>query len=444
MKPWDPPEEHLYPVLDDLLADWMASYRPAFEGVRMVGHRWSAESHRARDFLASNQVPYHWYDLAKDAEAAELLKAANASAASLPLLLLPDGTTLEAPTNERIAERLGMSQQAALPLYDLVVVGAGPAGLAAAVYGASEGLKTALVERNAAGGQAGMSSLIENYLGFPSGLSGSDLARRALTQAQRFGAEFLLTREVSSMETREGSTTLQLSNGSSISALSVIIATGVSYRRLPVQGCDELTGRGVYYGASSTEAHSVAGEDVYIVGGANSAGQAAVHFAKYARSVTMLVRGASLSASMSRYLIDRIQETKNIQVMLGTTLEQAVGGERLEALQLRDCTTNELKTVPATTLFVFIGAAPPTDWVGSAILRDSHGFILTGRDLLIEGKRPPGWVLAREPLLMETSAPGVFAAGDVRYGSGKRVAAAVGEGSMAVMSVWEFRASIGL
>ncbi len=311
------------------------------------------------------------------------------------------------------------------------------------MYGASEGLKTALVEADAAGGQAGSSSLIENYLGFPSGLSGADLARRALTQARRFGAEFLLTSEITSLETREGSTTLHLNDGASISALSVVIATGVTYRRLEVPGCEELTGRGVYYGAASSEAESLAGEDVFIVGGANSAGQAAVHFARSARQVTMLVRGKSLSASMSQYLVKRIAETDNIEVLYETHVERAVGNDRLEALELGNA-AGETWTVPATTLFVFVGATPRTDWLGSTVLRDKYGFILTGPDLLNEKSYATGGTAARMPFLLETSASGVFAAGDVRHGSAKRVAAAVGEGSMAVMLVWQYRASIGL
>lgn len=443
MKPWDPPELNLYPVLDDMLDDWSASYKPAFQGIRLIGHRWSPEAHRARDFLARNQVPYQWYELDSDPEAEELLRAANATTASLPLLLLTDGSVLEAPSNETIAERLGMHRPPELPLYDVVVVGAGPAGLAAAVYGASEGLRTALVEADAAGGQAGSSSLIENYLGFPSGLSGADLARRALTQARRFGAEFLLTSEITSLETREGSTTLHLSDGSSISALSVVIATGVTYRRLDVPGCSELTGRGVYYGAASSEAESLAGEDVFIVGGANSAGQAAVHFAKSARKVTMLVRGKSLSASMSQYLIKRIAEIENIEVLYDTQVERAVGQDRLEALVLCNA-GGESWTAPATTLFVFVGATPRTEWLNDAVLRDQHGFVLTGPDLLSEKSYVATKATERMPLLLETSAPGVFAAGDVRHGSAKRVAAAVGEGSMAVMLVWQYRTSIGL
>ena len=443
MKPWDPPEENLYPILDDLLDDWAASYRPAFNGVRLIGQRWSPESHRARDFLARNQVPYQWFEVGVDAPASELLSAANRSSASLPLLLLSDGTALEAPSNESIASALGMHHPPELPLYDLVVVGAGPAGLAAAVYGASEGLRTVLIEGDAAGGQAGSSSLIENYLGFPAGLSGADLARRALTQARRFGAEFLLAREISSLETREGSTTLHLSDGSSLSALAVLVATGVKYRRLDTPGCEELTGRGVYYGAAGTEAEALTGEDVYIVGGANSAGQAAVHFAKSARKVTLLVRGSSLSASMSDYLVKRIAETANIEVCFETQVLRAIGEERLESLELSS-PGRQAWSVPATTMFVFVGATPRTEWLDAGVLRDQYGFILTGPDLLSEKTLGATWKLDRPPMLLETSAPGVFAAGDVRHGSAKRVAAAVGEGSMAVMLVWQYRASIGL
>jgi thioredoxin reductase (NADPH) len=442
MKPWDPPEDRLYPVLDDLLDDWLAGFRPEFDGIRVVGHRWSPESHAVRDFLARNQVPFRWLDLATEPAAQELLDLARPGEGALPVLVFSDGSVLECPSNQRVAEKIGLRRRAEVPLYDLVVVGAGPAGLAAAVYGASEGLKTAVVERHAAGGQAGMSSRIENYLGFPSGLSGDDLARRALTQARRFGTELLLTHEVAGLSADEGSVGVALGDGTEVRAHSLIIATGVAYRRLEVPGVEALTGRGVYYGAAMTEAASVRGEDVYIVGGANSAGQAAVFFAGFARSVTLLVRGPSLSASMSHYLIDRIERAPNIHVCPRTEVERALGDDHLEALVLKNAATGTAETVPARAMFVFIGAVPPTDWLTGAVLLDDRGFVLTGPDVLAVGKG--AWKLDRHPFLLESSVPGVFAAGDVRHGSGKRVATAVGEGAMAVMSVWQYRSLAGL
>jgi thioredoxin reductase (NADPH) len=442
MKPWDPPEDRLYPVLDDLLEDWLAAYRPEFEGVRVIGHRWSPESHDVRDFLARNQAPYQWFDLATNPAAQELLDLARPGTSNLPVLLFPDGSVLERPTNQEIAEKVGLRRRAEVPLYDLVVVGAGPSGLAAAVYGASEGLKTAVIERFAAGGQAGMSSRIENYLGFPAGLSGDDLARRALTQAQRFGAECLLAHEVAGLNADEGSVGIALGDGTEVRAHSAIIATGVAYRRLDVPGVDALTGRGIYYGAAMTEAASVRGEDVFVVGGANSAGQAAVFFAGIAKSTTMLVRGPSLSATMSHYLIERIAQTPNIHVRCRTEVERALGEDHLEALVLKNSATGASDTVPARAMFVMIGAVPPTDWLTDTVLLDERGFVLTGPDVLAAGKG--AWKLDRDPILLETSVPGVFAAGDVRHGSGKRVATAVGEGATAVMSVWQYRSLAGL
>ncbi|MQA00233.1 MAG: response regulator [Dehalococcoidia bacterium] len=444
LKPWDPPESRLYPVLDDLLDDWMAGYRPAFEGVRLVGHRWSAESHRVRDFFARNQVPFRWHDLTTDAEAAGLLALADADDAPLPLVIFPDGTWLSAPANTDLAPRVGLRGTPEVPFYDLLIVGAGPAGLAAAVYGASEGLHTLLVERDAAGGQAGMSSRIENYLGFPGGLSGNDLARRALTQAQRFGAEFLLTREATHLQHREGSITVGLDDGSEVGAASVIIATGVSYRRLEAPGVEELTGRGIYYGAAMTEAESVRGERICIVGGANSAGQAALHFADYAREVTLLVRGPSLDASMSRYLVERVEGAPNVEVRCNVSVLEARGEGHLESLVICDPDGGRLETVHMDAMFVFIGATPPTNWLAGGLERDDHGYILTGQDLVAADRTNRTWPLDRAPFLLETSVPGVFSAGDVRHGSGKRVAAAVGEGAMAVMSVWQQRAAGGL
>jgi thioredoxin reductase (NADPH) len=442
MKPWDPPEDRLYPVLDDLLEDWMAGYRPAFEGIRVIGHRWSAEAHDIRDFLARNQVPFQWLDLESDPAARELLDVIGPGARDLPLLVLPDGSTLENPTTQAIAAKIGLRRSLDVPLYDLLIIGGGPAGLAAAVYGASEGLRTAIVERHAAGGQAGMSSRIENYLGFPSGLSGEDLARRATTQAQRFGADFLLTHEVCDLAADEGSVGVQLSDGSAIRAHSLIIATGVAYRRLTEPGIAELTGRGVYYGAAATETASIRGEEIYIIGGANSAGQAAVYFANHASKVTMLVRGQSLSTGMSQYLVERIEHAPNIEVRCETTVARAIGNGHLESLVLQNAATGKTETVPARAMFVFIGAVPPTDWVRGKLLCDERGFILTGPDVLASDNS--AWKLERDPFLLETSLPGVFSAGDVRHGSGKRVATAVGEGAMAVMSVWQHRAHSGL
>lgn len=442
VKPWDPPEERLFPVVDDMLDDWSAAHPPEFKGIRVIGHRWSPESHSARDFLARNQVPYKWMDLATDSEAAELLEITGNADRNLPVLIFPDGSILEQPTIPEIAEKAGIRGRAEVPLYDLIIIGAGPAGLAAAVYGASEGLSTLVIEREATGGQAGQSTRIENYLGFPSGLSGAELSRRAMTQARRFGAEFLLTQEVVGLENNAGVIDVTLSDDSRLRAHSVIIATGVAYRRLDVPGSDDLTGKGVYYGASVSETSSVTGESIHIVGAANSAGQAAIHFASVAKQVTMLVRGNALSASMSHYLAERIETTPNIDIRLHTTVEEARGDDHLEEIVLRDSASGELSTEPASALFVFIGAAPRTDWLDGQIARDAKGFILAGTDVLHGDAK--GWRPDRDPFLMETSIPGVFAAGDVRLGSGKRVATAVGEGATAVMSIWQYRGHMGL
>ena len=443
VKPWDPPEQRLFPVLDDMLEDWLADYQPTFDGIRVVGHRWSPESHAARDFLARNQVPYRWMDLATDPEAQELLALTGSDSKQCPVLIFPDGTVLKDPTTQQIAEKAGLRGEAEVPLYDLIIIGAGPAGLAAAVYAASEGLSTVIIERDAAGGQAGMSSRIENYLGFPAGLSGGDLSRRAMTQARRFGAEFLLTHEVVSLEDHEGVLGVTLGGGTELRAHSVIIATGVSYRRLQIPGVDDLTGRGVYYGAAISETASVRGEDIHIVGGANSAGQAAIYFAGVARSVTVLVRGAMLSSSMSHYLAERIERTPNIELRFNMAVEEVSGDDHLECLVLRNTATGERETVRTSALFVFIGALPRTEWLDGRITRDDKGFILTGPDVM-KNRRPKNWRLDRDPFLLETNIPGVFAAGDVRSGSGKRVATAVGEGATAVMSIWQHRAKAGL
>jgi thioredoxin reductase (NADPH) len=443
VKPWDPPEQRLFPVVDDMLDDWVADHPPEFKGIRVIGDRWSQESHTARDFLSRNQVPYKWMDLGTDPEAAQLLELTGNANRKLPLLIFPDGELLERPTTTQIAEKAGIRGRAEIPLYDLIIIGAGPAGLAAAVYGASEGLSTLIIEREATGGQAGQSTRIENYLGFPSGLSGAELSRRAMTQARRFGAEFILTQEAVSIERHEGGIEICLGDGVLLRAHSVIIATGVSYRRLDVPGADALTGRGVYYGASIAETSSVRGERIHIVGAANSAGQAAIHFASVAEQVTMLVRGDGLSASMSHYLAERIMATPNIDLRFHSTIDEISGHEHLEQVVVRDTETGERRTEPASAIFVFIGAAPRTEWLDGRIERDPKGFILTGPDASTAGEQKT-WRLDRDPYLLETSIPGVFAAGDVRLGSGKRVATAVGEGATAVMSVWQYRASMGL
>ncbi|HEY7065446.1 MAG TPA: FAD-dependent oxidoreductase [Chloroflexota bacterium] len=440
-KPWDPPDQQLYPVLDDLLDDWKASYRPAFEGIRAIGTRWAPQSYALRSFLGQHQIPYQWFDAESNAEACALLQANGGSAARLPLVVFPDGTRLEEPTPAALAERLGLATRAQRPYYDVVVVGAGPAGLAAGVYGASEGLSTAIVERDAPGGQAGQSSRIENYLGFPSGLTGGDLARRAVTQARRFGAELLTPQEAIGLRIEDPYRIVRLSDGSEVSCYALLIAAGVSYRKLDAPGIERLTGAGVYYGAALTEALACQGEDVCIVGAANSAGQGAVYFARYARQVTMLVRGESLGASMSQYLVDQITNTPNIAVRTCTEVAEALGDEHLEAVRVINRATGETNTLPVMALAIFIGAQPHTDWLAGVVARDRYGFILTGPDLLRDGKPPEGWPLDRPPYLLETSVPGIFVAGDVRAGSLKRVASGVGEGSVAISFVHRYLAS---
>lgn len=439
LKPWDPPEENLYPVLNDLLEDWQAHFQPPFAGIRVIGHRWSAASHEAKDFLARNQVPYRWLDIERDAEAVKLATCAQSpTPCQLPLVIFADGSTLSQPSNTQIAEKIGLRTQAEQPFYDLVIVGGGPAGLAAAVYGASEGLSTVMIERQAPGGQAGSSSRIENYLGFPVGLSGADLARRGVTQARRFGVEILTPQEVVGVRLQDPYRIVQLADGSEISCHALMIATGVSYRRLDVPGCEALTGVGVYYGAAMTEALACAGEEVYIIGGANSAGQAAVYFAKFAKQVTMLVRSQSLTKSMSQYLIDQIEGIPNIQVRTCTVVTEVKGTDQVEGLVLKNLETDTLETVSAQSLFIFIGATPQTDWLQDLVERDERGFILSGPDLMRERQRPQGWTLNRPPFLLETNVPGIFVAGDVRHGSVKRVASGVGEGSIAVQFVHQY------
>jgi thioredoxin reductase (NADPH) len=439
LKPWDPPDDQLYPVVDDLLDAWRAEAPDDADRIRIVGHRWSRESHEARDFLARNQVPYRWLDVERDDEGRRLLAAAAGDAA-LPLVLFPDGDTLHGPTVSELAERSGVRRRAELEFYDLVIVGGGPAGLAAAVYGASEGLRTALIEREAPGGQAGQSSRIENYLGFPVGLSGADLARRATAQAQRFGAELLTVQEVTAIDERGPARLVQMAGHDQLGAKAIIVSTGVDYRRLDAPGIEELSGRGVYYGGSRSEGISCRDEHVVVVGGANSAGQAAIYFAGYAQRVTILYRGQSLAKSMSQYLIDTIAATPNIDVRLHGEVAAAHGGDSLERITVRDTATGETDDVGLAAMFVFIGARPQTGWLPAGVARDPRGFVLAGAEVLREDVRPR-WRLDRDPYLLETSMPGVFVAGDVRSQSMKRVASAVGEGSMAVHFVHEYLAA---
>ncbi len=437
LKPWDPAEEKLYPVVDALLDTWLSSdHRPVPE-TKVVGHRWSARSSEVREFLARNQVPYRWYP-SDEPEGQRLLAAAGADGLTLPVVITPDGETLIEPSDPDLASRVGLATTPSAGFYDLVVIGGGPAGLGAAVYGASEGLRTVLVERTATGGQAGQSSRIENYLGFPDGVSGAQLTDRARRQAAKFGAEVLTTRDVVGLEANGSARTVRFSDGTAIDAHTVVLATGVAYRQLDAPGVAEFTGRGVFYGSALTGTTGCADQDVYIVGGANSAGQAAIYLAKSARSVTLLVRGPSLQKSMSYYLIQQIAATPAITVRTCTEIAGAAGTDHLEQLTLRDSSSGATQSVDAPWLFVFIGAAPLTDWLDGVVLRDSRGFVLTGPDLMTDGQQPAGWPLDRPPYHLETSVPGVFVAGDVRAESAKRVASAVGEGAMAVMLVHRY------
>ncbi|MDP9234418.1 MAG: FAD-dependent oxidoreductase [Actinomycetota bacterium] len=441
LKPWDPPEERLYPVLDDLLGDWQGSHIDDSGGPRIVGDRWSERSHGVKTFLARNHVPYRWLDLERDDEARRLFDLANATAQDLPLVLIDDGATLCSPSNLDLANALGLRTSAQQPLYDLCIVGGGPAGLAAAVYGASEGLQTVVIEREAPGGQAGQSSSIENYLGFPRGLSGDDLTHRAVAQARRFGAEMILARDVVGFEVREPVRAVRFADGAELEARAMVVATGVSYRMADAPGLTELTGRGVYYGTTPNEARLCEGEDVYIVGAANSAGQAALNIARYARRVVMLVRSVSLERTMSRYLVERIRASEKIEVRLQAEIVAGHGDGHLQAITIADRAAGTEDEHPTNWVFVYIGASPRTDWLGKDVARDDRGAIITGQDLL--GREDgPRWPLARAPFALETSVPGVFAAGDVRQDSMKRVASAVGEGAMSVYLVHRYLATI--
>lgn len=441
LKPWDPPEQHLYPVIDDVLDDWQATYVPPFEGIRIIGHRWSAAAFDTRSFLSRNLIPYQWLDIEREDEAATLLAHAGVEDGVLPVLVFPDGDVLVQPTAHQIAEKIGARTRADLPFYDLIIVGGGPAGLAAAVYGASEGLKTLVIEREAPGGQAGTSSRIENYLGFPSGLSGADLTRRGVAQAQRLGAEFL-TSEVTSVCTDGNYRIVDLADGSQLSCSALLVATGVQYRRLDVPGVERLTGAGVYYGGALSEAVGLQGDDVYIAGGANSAGQAAIHFARYARQVTMVVRGKDLASGMSQYLADQIERTPNIRVWLQANVVEAIGDDHLEALRIRSDDSGTEATVPAQALFIFIGAKPYTEWIGNLVAVDPQGYVATGSDIERMRAVPTPWPVRRQPFWLETSVPGIFVAGDVRHRSIKRIASATGEGAMAIHFIHQYLGGI--
>lgn len=438
MKPWDPPEENLYPVLDDVLSDWMATVSLPYEGIRVAGTLWSATSHTVKDFLARNQIPYQWLDIEKSEEARNIVEAVNNDDHRLPVVFLPDGATMIDPSPLELADKIGLQTRAAHPFYDLVIVGAGPSGLAAAVYGGSEGLRTVMIEREATGGQAGTSSRIENYLGFPKGLSGADLARRATIQARRFGVEILTAQEAVAVRVEDPYRYVKLSDGCELSCHALLIATGVSVRRLNIPGIDALTGAGVYYGAALTEAAHYRGQEVYVVGGANSAGQGAVFFSRYASKVTMLVRSSSLDKGMSKYLVDQIAGTENIEVKLRTQVVEVKGKDRLQSVVISNLDNGEVQDLPAAAMFIFIGAVPHTELVKGIVERDNAGFILAGPDLIKNGERPKGWKLKRDPFLLETSLPGIFASGDVRHHSIKRVASAVGEGAIAVSLVHQY------
>ena len=442
LKPWDPPDEKLYPILDDLLSDWSATFRPAFDGVRLLAGRWAPSGHLIRDFLTRNQVPYAWLDPESDEEGRRLAASVAEGEApdpAIPLLLFADGTTLRDPTTRQIAEKVGLQMQAGLPFYDMVIVGGGPAGLAAAVYGASEGLKTILVEQEAPGGQAGTTSRIENYLGFPAGLSGGDLARRGLAQARRLGAEILTPDEVTGIRREDPYRVVTLAAAGDVSCQTVVVATGVSYRQLDVPGAAELAGAGVYYGAATTEAVLYRGQQVGVVGGGNSAGQAAVYLSRFAERVVLMVRTPALSG-MSQYLVDQIDALPNVEVRYETAIRAVHGDGHLASIVLTGPGGEE--ELPIAAIFVFIGQQPRTDWLEGIVVRDPGGFVLTGAALIENGKPPAGWGIDRDPFLLESSLPGVFVAGDVRHRSVKRIASAVGEGAMAVQFVHQYLAGL--
>lgn len=441
-KPWNPPEEKLYPVIDDLLDDWQSHYKPRFRGIKLVGYQFSPKSHEIKDYLAGNLIPYAWFDVETNQEAKKKLEMNNLTTNDLPLILFEDGQFIARPTIRQIADKIGLNSQVKNEIYDVVIIGAGPAGLAAAVYGSSEGLKTLLIERRAPGGQAGTSSRIENYLGFPAGLSGADLTRRAISQATRLGAEFLSPSEVKEIRQQDGYKTIVLDDRPAINSRAIVITTGVDYRRLEVKGVENFTGAGIYYGAATTEAAACKGKEVFIIGGGNSAGQAAMYLSKYAQKVYIVIRREDLTATMSAYLINQIAATENIEVMPCTEVEEAQGNGCLERLVLQNLKTNEQKTFDAAALYIFIGAKPFTDWIQLDIIKNDKEFIETGRDLAAYDSFRKIWKQNRDPYLLETSCPGIFAAGDVRAGAMNRVASAVGEGSMAISFVHKYLAEV--
>ncbi|MGB0524710.1 MAG: FAD-dependent oxidoreductase [Flammeovirgaceae bacterium] len=440
LKPWDPPEEKLFPALNDLLDEWQAQFKPAFDGIRVVGYQFAPRSHDIKDFLASNLIPYQWLDIETNAKAEELIQLHAIEKKFLPIVVFPDASVLINPSNIELAEKVGLSPQAKDDLYDVVIVGAGPAGLAAAVYGGSEGLKTLLIEKKAPGGQAGTSSRIENYLGFPKGLSGAELSRRAITQAMRFGVEFLSPQEVQNIEVQDGYKLLKLGDGTTVKAKSVVVTTGVDYRKHPATGIHDFTGAGIYYGAASTEAGPMKGKQVYIVGGGNSAGQAAVYISQFAEKVHIVIRRPDLTASMSAYLIDQIDAIENIEVVCNTQVIEAKGVDRLAAVRLENKDGTNTREAEAGGLFIFIGAKPYTDWLDLGVIKDPRGYIVTGRDLTNYEAFKKVWKEERDPYLLETCQPGVFAAGDVRSGAMNRVASATGEGAMAISFVHRYLA----
>lgn len=442
MKPWDPPEQNLYPILDDLLSDWQATVPVPYEGIRVAGTLWSPRSHEVKDFLSRNRIPYQWLDIERDAEAEALVESTVEGSVKLPVVFFPDGDYVVDPDNLTLADKCGLRTQATQPFYDVIIIGGGPAGLGAAVYAASEGLRTALIEKEATGGQAGTSSRIENYLGFPSGLSGADLARRATTQAIRFGTEILTGQEAVKVSLEDPFRNVTLGDGTELSCHALIVAAGVTVRKLGLPDMDRLTGAGIYYGAAMTEAAHYQGEHVYVVGGANSAGQGAMFFSRYASKVTMLVRSSSLERGMSQYLVDQIYGTDNIEVRLRTVVAGVSGEKKLECITIEDMNANTTEVLDAPALFLFIGAVPHSDVVEGVVARNRAGFILTGQDLMEDGKRPKGWSLRRDPYHLETSVPGIFAVGDVRQGAVRRVASAVGEGAVSVGLVHQYLKSV--